>query len=80
MKINSAADDASGLAISERMRVQIRALDQANTNAQNAGSLLQTAEGAAASTVDILKTLKKRPSMLPMIPILTRIELLFKKN
>lgn len=60
MKINSAADDASGLAISERMRVQIRALDQANTNAQNAGSLLQTAEGAAASTVDILKTLKEK--------------------
>ena len=37
MKINSAADDASGFSISERMRVQIRALDQANANAQNAG-------------------------------------------
>ena len=60
MKINSAADDASGFSISERMRVQIRALDQANANAQNAGSLLQTAEGAAASTVDILKTLKEK--------------------
>lgn len=60
MKINSAGDDASGLSISERMRVQIRALDQANTNAQNAGSLLQTAEGAASSTVDILKTLKEK--------------------
>lgn len=60
MKINSAADDASGFSISERMRVQIRALDQANANAQNAGSLLQTAEGAASSTVDILKTLKEK--------------------
>ena len=37
MKINSAADDASGYAISERMRVQIRSLDQANSNAQNGG-------------------------------------------
>lgn len=60
MKINSAADDASGLSISEKMRVQIRALDQANANAQNAGSLLKTAEGAASSTVDILRTLKAK--------------------
>lgn len=60
MKLNSAADDASGFSISEKMRVQIRALDQANANAQNAGSLLQTAEGAASSTVDILKTLKEK--------------------
>lgn len=60
MKINSAADDASGYAISEKMRVQIRSLDQANQNAQNGGSLLKTAEGAVSSTVDILKTLKEK--------------------
>lgn len=60
MRINSVADDASGYSISEKMRKQIRALNQANANAQNAGSLLQTAEGAASSTVDILRTLKAK--------------------
>lgn len=60
MKINSAADDASGYAISEKMRVQIRSLDQANQNTQNGNSLLKTAEGAVSSTVDILKTLKEK--------------------
>lgn len=59
-KINSAADDASGYAISEKMKVQIRSLDQANQNAQNGSSLLKTAEGAVSSTVDILKTLKEK--------------------
>ncbi len=58
MKINSAADDASGYAISERMRVQIRGLDQDIRNAQNGISMLRTAEGAVSRTVDILKTLK----------------------
>lgn len=60
MKINGAADDASGYAISEKMRVQIRGLDQANQNAQNGNKLLKTAEGAVSSTVDILKTLKEK--------------------
>ena len=60
MKINSAADDASGYSISERMRVQIRSLDQANSNAQNGGSMLKVAEGAVSSTVEILKTLKEK--------------------
>ena len=60
MKINSAADDAYGYAISERMRVQIRSLDQANSNAQNGGSMLKVAEGAVSSTVEILKTLKEK--------------------
>ena len=60
MKINSAADDASGYAISEKMRVQIRSLDQANRNAQNGNKLLKTAEGAVSSTLDILKTLKEK--------------------
>ena len=60
MKINSAADDASGYAISERMRVQIRSLEQANSNAQNGGSMMKVAEGAVSSTVEILKTLKEK--------------------
>ena len=60
MKINSAADDASGYAISERMRVQIRSLDQDNKNTQNGSALMKVAEGAVQSTVDILKTLKEK--------------------
>ena len=60
MKINSAQDDASGYAISERMRVQIRSLDQANQNTQNGSSMMKTAEGAVSSTVEILKTLKEK--------------------
>jgi len=60
MKINSAQDDASGYAISERMRVQIRALDQANQNTQNGSSMMKTAEGAVSSTVEILKSLKEK--------------------
>ena len=60
MKINDAGDDASGYAISERMRVQIRSLDQDKQNAQNGNSMMKTAEGAVASTVEILKTLKEK--------------------
>ncbi len=60
MRINGAADDASGYAISERMRVQMRGLEQANRNTQNAGSLMKVAEGAVSSTVEILKTLKEK--------------------
>ena len=60
MKINSAGDDPSGMSISERMRVQIRALDQDNQNTQNGNSMMKVAEGAVASTVDILRTLKEK--------------------
>ncbi len=60
MKITSAADDASGYAISERMRVQIRGLDQATANTQNATSLVKVASGALDSTVDILRTMKEK--------------------
>ncbi|MBB5336835.1 flagellin [Pectinatus brassicae] len=60
MKINSAADNPAGYAISERMRVQIRSLDQDNQNAQNGQNMLKTAEGSVSSTVDILKTLKEK--------------------
>ena len=60
LKINSAKDDASGYAISERMRVQIRSLDQATQNSQNASSLMKNAEGAVERTVEILRTLKQK--------------------
>ena len=60
MKINSAQDDASGYAISERMRVRIRSLDQANQNAQNDSSLMKTAEGAVGNTVELLRALKEK--------------------
>jgi flagellin len=59
-KINTAKDDASGYAISERMRVMVRALDQATQNTQNGSSMMKVAEGAVNSTVEILKTLKEK--------------------
>ena len=46
LRINGASDDASGLAISEKMRSQIRGLNQAQSNAQDGISMIQTAEGA----------------------------------
>ena len=60
MKINSAQDNASDYAISERMRVRIRSLDQANQNRQNDSSLMKTAEGAVSNTIEILKALKDK--------------------
>jgi flagellin len=60
LKVRNASDDASGYQISERMKVQIRSLDQANQNTQNGSSLLSTAAGAVDSTVEILKTLKEK--------------------
>ncbi|MEQ7803125.1 flagellin [Priestia aryabhattai] len=59
LRINSAADDAAGLAISEKMRGQIRGLDMASKNAQDANSLLQTAEGALNETHDILQRMRE---------------------
>jgi len=53
-KINSAADDASGLAISEKMKNQIKALDTAKDNCEDGANLIQTAEGYMAETHDIL--------------------------
>lgn len=53
-KINRAADDASGLAVSEKMKAQIKALDQANKNAQDGASLIKTAEGYMGEIHDML--------------------------
>ncbi len=60
MKINSASDDASMYAISERMRVQIRSLDQDWRNTQTGTNLLDVADGAVSSTVEILRTMKEK--------------------
>ena len=59
LRINRAADDAAGLAISEKMRSQIRGLDQATRNAQDGISLIQTAEGALNETHSILQRMRE---------------------
>jgi flagellin len=58
-RINSAKDDSAGLAISEKMRSQIRGLNQASRNVQNGVSMLQTAEGYMSSTTDILQRIRE---------------------
>ena len=59
LRINRAGDDAAGLAISEKMRSQIRGLDQAGRNSQDAISLIQTAEGALNETHSILQRMRE---------------------
>jgi len=59
LRINKAGDDAAGLAISEKMRAQVRGLDQAGRNAQDGISLIQTAEGALNETHDILQRMRE---------------------
>ncbi|WP_318615792.1 flagellin [Sporosarcina sp. YIM B06819] len=59
LRINRAGDDAAGLAISEKMRGQIRGLDQASKNAQDGISMIQTAEGALSETHDILQRMRE---------------------
>ena len=58
-RINRAADDAAGLSISEKMRGQIRGLNQASTNAQDGISLIQTAEGALSESHSILQRMRE---------------------
>ncbi|WP_214853144.1 flagellin [Exiguobacterium sp. s166] len=59
LRINKAGDDAAGLAISEKMRAQVRGLDQASRNAQDGISMIQTAEGALNETHDILQRMRE---------------------
>ncbi|MDR1377086.1 MAG: flagellin [Synergistaceae bacterium] len=59
LRINSAADDAAGLAISEKMRAQIRGLDRAVANSQDGISMIQTAEGALSETHSILQRMRE---------------------
>ncbi len=58
-RINSAADDAAGLAISQKMQAQINGLDQSSRNAQDGISLIQTAEGALNETQSILQRMRQ---------------------
>ena len=58
-RINRAGDDASGLAVSEKMRSQIRGLNQASKNIQNGVSFIQTTEGYLAETTDILQRVRE---------------------
>jgi len=59
MRINRAGDDASGLAVSEKMRAQIRGLNMASSNAQNGISLIQTAEGFLQETQNVIHRLRE---------------------
>ncbi|SCK16320.1 flagellin [Vogesella sp. LIG4] len=59
LRINSAKDDAAGLAISERMSSQIRGMDQARRNANDGISMAQTAEGSLASSGDVLQRIRE---------------------
>ncbi|MCH5283264.1 MAG: flagellin [Treponema sp.] len=59
MRINRAGDDASGLAVSEKMRAQIRGLNQASTNAENGISFIQTTEGYLQETEDIIHRIRE---------------------
>ncbi|MCL2800880.1 MAG: flagellin [Treponema sp.] len=59
LRINRAGDDASGLAVSEKLRSQIRGLNQASTNAQNGISFIQVAEGYLQGSQDILQRLRE---------------------
>ena len=59
LRINKAGDDAAGLSISEKMRSQVRGLDQAGRNAQDGISMIQTAEGALNETHSILQRMRE---------------------
>ena len=59
MKINRAGDDASGLAVSEKMRSQIRGLNQASRNASNGISFIQATEGYLQETTDIMQRIRE---------------------
>lgn len=59
LRINRAGDDAAGLAISEKMRAQIKGLDQASRNSQDGISMIQTAEGALNETHSILQRMRE---------------------
>lgn len=59
VQVNRAGDDAAGLAISEKMRAQVKGLDTAKRNAQNSISLIQTAEGSLFETHSILQRMRE---------------------
>jgi len=59
LRVNRAGDDASGLAVSEKMRSQIRGLNQASTNASNGISFIQTTEGYLQETQDVIQRIRE---------------------
>ena len=59
LRINRAGDDASGLAVSEKMRAQIRGLNQASRNAENGISFIQTTEGYLQESQDIMHRMRE---------------------
>ena len=69
-KVNRAADDAAGLSISEKMRKQIRGLDQASANAEDGISAVQTAEGALTEVHDMLQRMTSWQLRLLMVQCL----------
>ncbi len=68
LRINSARDDAAGLAISDRMTAQIRGFNQASRNAADAISLAQVGEGALQQVTNNLQRMRNSPSSQPMPP------------
>ena len=58
-RINKAGDDASGLAVSEKMRAQVRGLNQASRNIENGVSFIQTTEGYLTETTDVLQRIRE---------------------
>lgn len=69
-KINKAADDSAGMAISNKMRTQIRALDQASRNSADGDSIIQTAEGAMSEIENILQRIRELGVQQPMVRLL----------
>ena len=59
LRVNNASDDASGLAVSEKLRTQVRGLNQAQRNIQNGISFIQTAEGYLQETQDVLQRVRE---------------------
>ena len=74
-KINSSADDPAGCAISEKMRVQIRGLDQAKNNTTDGISVINTAEGAIVEIQSMLTRLKEQFRRLTMLTLMMSVKL-----
>lgn len=80
MKINSAGDDASGYAISEKMRVKLRALGQCKENTIKGKDMIETASAAVDQQVNIMKQIKLWVCVPQMIPTLIRIGKICKRK
>ena len=74
LRINRAGDDASGLAVSEKMRSQIRGLNKAGENIQNGVSFIQTTEGYLAETTDILQRISLLRRLIVLQALLSLME------